>query len=114
MAHLMQLGMAQPPSESEYYVDGEPVKNEAVKLVYGYLVRGEAVAPHRVETVKRTLFECDICNTNTICAHEVRNGEGRFLFACTHCIKQSPDLIMRYGGGSCDSCTYKRCTHKGK
>jgi hypothetical protein len=114
MAHLMQLGVAQSRSEDEYYVNGEPVPNDSVKLIYGYIVRGDAIPPRDVEVVKRSISECDICNTNTICAREVRNSEGRYLFACTHCIKQSPDLVMKYGGNTCTSCTYTRCTHKEK
>jgi hypothetical protein len=111
MAHFMQLATAQAKSEDEYFVDGEPVPNNAIRLVYGYIVRGEAVVPQRVEVVKRKVDECDMCNAMTVCTFEVRNGAGKYLMACNHCIKHSPDLVMKYPQLPCYDCTYTRCTH---
>lgn len=111
MAHLMQLAVAETRSEDEYYVDGEPLPNNAVRLLYGYIVRGEPVVPQRVEVTKRRVDECDMCNAMTVCTVEVRNGAGRYLMACNNCIKHSPDLVMKYPHVPCYDCTYTRCTH---
>jgi hypothetical protein len=113
MARFMQLAVTTARSEDEYFVEGELIPHTTIKLLYGYIVGGVAISPDKVRVRKRKVEECDVCNTYTICTQEVKTADGKYMMACSSCIKQSPDLVMKYKQENCAECTFSRCGHRG-